>query len=307
MGDTFEKLLHPALREKLSYLLEDLRARGWNPVVPEVFGVKGTGYRSVADQQKLIAKHPNRTKVKFSFHNVTTRGGTPQSMAVHVTEKSLGQKYSRDHPFLKDLEVLSERHGLRTGNSWKTPWDPLHVQLAENSSLKNVKAGRMPPPLESRLRLLPPRLGAGAATYLPPRTADNFMHGERFRLQRNISGNPFAGQHTYWHDTMFKPPPPPPPPTRHEFDLGQRFQLSPPTMRNSVPANLGTLAPIARPIPPQSLRLGDFNLRRPDVGGNVSTRFNFSEPLRLTQPFSGNPFASKPLNLGSFTLKPPSL
>lgn len=190
MSPEFESRLHPELARRVKLVMMDLFDRGWDPFIPEVTGRQGTGYRSVAEQAEILKLTPGRTKVKFSFHNVTDAAGNPQSMAVHITDRNLGKHPTKHDPFIVDLEMLCERHGLRTGNSWKTMWDPLHVQLYENKDLKHVKRGRRPPYLSSKLVLLMPHFKLNPApSYLPPRTIDNLMAGERFLLQSNYPNN----------------------------------------------------------------------------------------------------------------------
>lgn len=190
MSPKFEAKLHPELARRVKYVMQDLFDRGWDPFIPEVYGREGTGYRSVADQQKILELTPGRTSVKFSFHNVTDDEGNPQSMAVHITDRNLGKNPTKTDPFIVDLEVICERHGLMSGNSWKKPWDPLHVQLYENKHKKLVQKGDRPPFMNAKLVLLPPRLSYHRQTnYLPPRSIDNLLAGERFILQDNYPNN----------------------------------------------------------------------------------------------------------------------
>ncbi len=190
MSPEFESKLHPELARRVKFVIQDLVARGWHPVIPELYGVVSTGYRSVSDQLTLKAKHPARTSVKFSFHNVTDKKGNPQSMAVHITDRDMPKRYDKNHPFAVDLELICQRHGLRTGNQWIDPWDPLHVQLYENDQKDIVQRGGRPPFLNAQLTLLPPQFKINSpGYYLPPRSIDNFMAGERFMLQSNYPNN----------------------------------------------------------------------------------------------------------------------
>jgi hypothetical protein len=225
VSEQFERQLHPELRRRIGYVVQDLMDRGWNPIIPEVYGPEGTGYRSFNDQLRLRREHPERTGVRYSFHNVTeplTFGPTqataplqfqmqsfstsllarrptfgpfalrppteiPGSMAVHVIDRNLGQNLPPGHSFWQDLQTSSQRHGLQTGNSWTTPWDPAHVQLYDNSALRRVSWGERPAYPQARLQLWAPSLSLRPQpSYTPPRSIENFMAGERFQLQMGM-------------------------------------------------------------------------------------------------------------------------
>ena len=190
MKPEFESKLHPELAKRIKLVMQDLFDRGWEPFIPELYGREGTGYRSVAEQAEILKKTPGRTSVKFSFHNVTDKEGNPRSMAVHVTDRNMPKHFTKTHPFVLDLEALCQRHGLMTGNQWKKPWDPLHVQLHENQYKKLAKRKGNLPYIKSKLVLLTPHLKLNPAPgYLPPRSLDNILAGERFILQNNYPNN----------------------------------------------------------------------------------------------------------------------
>lgn len=108
----------------------------------------------------------------------------PASMAVHVTDPSLrGRKLDVDDPFLVDLETAARRHGLFTGRKWKTPFDPLHVQLHPNKALGIVRSGNRPPVPGATLQLWAPSLSMHPRPgNIAPRSIENLMAGESFRL-----------------------------------------------------------------------------------------------------------------------------
>jgi hypothetical protein len=169
-----EAELHPELLKRINYVLQDLQARGWDVRL-------SNGSRSLSKQ--ILEKAAGRSAVSFSFHMVTDAAGHPQAMAVHVIDRKLGYRAAKGHLFWQDLETSAERHGLRTGNSWKKPWDPAHVQLYENSQLKDIRRGLHPPYLSPKLVLWAPRFSfRKIPTYLPPRSLGNLMAGERFYL-----------------------------------------------------------------------------------------------------------------------------
>jgi len=165
--------------------MQALRERGWDPVIPEVYGNTGTGYRSIAEQLELKRLHPERTSVKFSFHSATYADGRARAMAVHIMDRKRGNSPKHGDPFIMDMEMISQRFGLQTGNSWKKPWDPLHVQLFNNKDKAKVERGEIPHLLPYRLVLLPPVFGQqGHSTYLPPTSPENFKAGEVFELHQ---------------------------------------------------------------------------------------------------------------------------
>jgi hypothetical protein len=130
------KTLHPYFRDRVLRVTMDLNSLGYDIILRN-------GYRPISNQLKEFKN--KKSKVKFGFHNVTnpiTKG--PESMAVHIYDRKLGEKPPKGHSFGSYLQISSERHGLRTGNTWKDPWDPAHVQLYRNDQLKLVKRNIRP-------------------------------------------------------------------------------------------------------------------------------------------------------------------
>jgi hypothetical protein len=304
----FYKLLHPELRRRLTYLMDDLRERGWDPLIPEVFGVEGTGYRSPADQAQLKAKHPERTgSGSRSFHMIRASDGTPESMAVHITDRSLlGRNPRRGDAFVEDLEALAERHGLRTGNRWKEPWDPLHVQLYENDQLKSVLQGARPDYLNPRAHLLPPSLGTRPSQLLP-KIPNPFDPG-RFKLNQGFGWPPKTNL------------PAPPPITRKDWDSGKWMRLVPPPFggARSEPPPWAQSPPPFRSSPPPGIGFKGFGLSNtipwrvctgigPGPNYDALTRRLTPPAISLAAASGGafRPFSSA-LNLGNLQLRPPN-
>ncbi|QHV97321.1 hypothetical protein GJR95_20945 [Spirosoma endbachense] len=262
--------------------MADLVSRGWHPFIPEIYGKEGTGYRSVADHQKLKAEHPDRTGAKFSFHNVTDRAGNPQAMAVHVTDRSVGSDPPRNHAFIQDLQVLSERHGLLTGNTWVDPWDPLHVQLYENDLKAGVQQGKRPSFMDARLRLLPPVLGFKPhPTYLPPRTTANLLAGEVFLLDSTT---------TLFH-SLYQPMATNLPSLADSFDSSTNFpRLAYPDFGHNVASSPGWQQSIPELKMP-AIHLGAFQLRQPPQTWG-SGFLAFTREFRFNQPQLGQSLRS---------------
>ena len=115
--------LHPELSRRLEPVLQDLKNRGWNPVVSTV---PGSAFRTAAQQG--VHLRAGRSAVPFSAHQVSGPHGEKWSMAAHIFDPSVGTNPSSDHAFSQDLQTAAERNGLRSGRPWHTS-DPLHVQL----------------------------------------------------------------------------------------------------------------------------------------------------------------------------------
>jgi hypothetical protein len=157
--------LHPEMTRRLVPFLQQLKNRGWNPVVSTV---PGSAYRTAVQHAQLPR---GRTSVPFSAHQVTGPNGEKWSMAVHVFDPSVGLNPPPDHPFAQDVQTAAELTGLRSGRPWRNPYDPLHVQLigappypGEQGALSNLRSwvqhgsqGQPPPFAQPRLRLWAPQ------------------------------------------------------------------------------------------------------------------------------------------------------
>jgi len=302
----FYKQLHPELKRRVSYLMDDLRERGWNPYIPEVFGETGTGYRSPEEQAKLKKDFPDRTESgDRSFHIIRSPNGSPESMAVHITERSVGANARKGDPFVEDLEALAERHGLRTGNRWKGKrWDPLHVQLYEKSQLTSVLEGARPNYLAPGAHLLPPSFGK-RPWELTPKTP-NQLDG-RFNLIPGFGWPP--------RNHM----PAPPPIASGQWEAGKWMRLIPPPLggtRSQSPPWVEPLPPF-RSSPPIGIGFKGFGLSNTlpwphnCFGGpnyDALTRRLTPPTMSLVTASGGafRPFLSA-ANLGDFQLRPPNL
>jgi peptidoglycan L-alanyl-D-glutamate endopeptidase CwlK len=116
---------------KVVAVLEALNRRGFQP---KVF----FAWRSVAVQLEIFKK--GNTKVKFSFHNAQKRDGTPNAYAADIVDSRWGWgAKAATEGFWTALGEEAKVQGLNWGGDWKTFRDWAHVQLTENSKLKQVK------------------------------------------------------------------------------------------------------------------------------------------------------------------------
>lgn len=121
------------------------------------------GYRSLAQQAVEVAEGSSR--VPFGYHNCTSPGGAPESLAVDIVDDLRAMDPSMG--FIRALAVEAALEGLETGilfgcsraqkaaiGAWlaggpEPPridigWDPLHVQPA-GFSIPRAKRGERPP------------------------------------------------------------------------------------------------------------------------------------------------------------------
>jgi hypothetical protein len=122
--------MHPDLRPKVEQVVHELTKRGFQP---SVF----FAWRSVAVQLEIFKK--KHTKVKFSFHNVQKRDGSPNAYAADIIDRRWAwSDPARKNGFLKALGEEAKKQSLYWGGEWKKP-DWAHVQLLPNSHLKRLK------------------------------------------------------------------------------------------------------------------------------------------------------------------------
>lgn len=149
--------MYPYMRPKVRAILNDLEAHGWQPIIDP--GV----HRTPAEQlEKFKAGY---SKVKYSYHNVTGKDGTPESLAADIVDV----RYAWNSPksFWLMLAAAAESHGLDSGIYWgltnaqrqvihtaiakrdfnnpKIPlgWDTAHVEV-HGISLLAARLGKRP-------------------------------------------------------------------------------------------------------------------------------------------------------------------
>jgi D-alanyl-D-alanine carboxypeptidase/Putative peptidoglycan binding domain len=123
--------MHPDLRPKVRGMIEALKAGGFQP---KIF----YGWRSIAVQLELFKK--GRSKVKFSFHKVTHKNGTPNAYAADVVDERWAWDAAAAREGYWEAQGTAARaQGLVWGGDWKSFKDVAHVQLVENGQLARLK------------------------------------------------------------------------------------------------------------------------------------------------------------------------
>lgn len=132
--------LYPAFRIRIEAVIADLENLQLRPRIQEA-------WRSPEDQLK--AYESGHSQLKYGFHNVIAKDGTPEALAVDLLDDDAPLNPKR--PYLLHLAAAAQKHGLETGIRWGVPvelvkgidnaiaqqawdahvkigWDPTHVQ-----------------------------------------------------------------------------------------------------------------------------------------------------------------------------------
>lgn len=149
--------IHPPMRKKVSAILRDLEAHGWQPRIDS--GV----WRSPGEQRRKVEQ--GHSRVLFSFHNASTPNGRADSLAADITDERFA--WNSPKKFWLMLAASAEAHGLTTGIRWGLTkkqraaidsalaardfdnskiilgWDTAHVE-PKNFSLAQAKRGERP-------------------------------------------------------------------------------------------------------------------------------------------------------------------
>ncbi len=149
--------VHFNLRHKVAMIVLDLEGHGCHPLIDA--GV----YRSPAEQLKKFQE--GNSKVRYSYHNVTGRSGTPESLAADITDAEL--RWNSPLSFWLRLASSAQAHQMTSGIYWglnasrrselraiiarrtwnpgnvSIGWDPAHVQVT-GISLFAAKRGKRP-------------------------------------------------------------------------------------------------------------------------------------------------------------------
>ena len=157
------QLINPGMRPKVKAVLSDLEQHGYRPLIDS--GV----WRSIAEQAKK--KAAGVSQVSYSYHNVTTADGRPDSLAADITDNRWF--WSSPTPYWLTLAGSAESHQLTTGIYWglsqndrnkirqaikvrnwnaNVPlgWDTAHVEPA-NFTIAQARAGKRPFPVLPKL------------------------------------------------------------------------------------------------------------------------------------------------------------
>jgi hypothetical protein len=119
------------------------------------------GYRTPADQLKAF--NSGNSLVKFGFHNVTGKGGKPESLAVDLIDDD--NPLASGRCYIIRLAAFAEQHGLNSGIFFFTKKTPSDGKEALRAAIEGC----------------PPRRPGGPT----PRLADN-----RSALAALFSGRP---------------------------------------------------------------------------------------------------------------------
>jgi peptidoglycan L-alanyl-D-glutamate endopeptidase CwlK len=124
--------MHPELRPLVQGVVDALAKRGFQSFI-------FYAWRSVAKQLEIVKQ--GNSKVKFSFHNVQKKDGTPDAYAADIVDKRWAwSKQAKAHGFWTALGEEAKKQGLYWGGDWTKPRpDWAHVQLVPNSQLKRFK------------------------------------------------------------------------------------------------------------------------------------------------------------------------
>lgn len=147
--------LYPTFRKRIQAVIEDLEAQGLRPRIQDA-------WRSPVDQLKAF--NSGHSKLKYGFHNVTSKDGTKEALAVDMLDDDHPAKEGKE--YLLRLAAAAEKQGLVTGIRWGVPtklaaaidtaiankdwkgpvkvgWDPTHCQPT-GMTLAEAKAGKRP-------------------------------------------------------------------------------------------------------------------------------------------------------------------
>ena len=114
----------------VTLVLADLEDQGFQPKIHY-------GWRSVEQQAEIVAK--GRSKVSFSFHNVSVDAATPAALAADIIDQRWAWGLSAQaNGFWSALGEAAELYDLHWGGRWKSP-DVAHVQLYDNSELARFR------------------------------------------------------------------------------------------------------------------------------------------------------------------------
>jgi hypothetical protein len=131
--------LYPDFRRRVLWVLRDLQGKGWEPVV-------ASAWRSEEEQLNLFRM--KRSKLKYGFHNVTSKQGRPESLAADIVDR----RWYWNMPILKimkyrkDIMSSCKAHGLLSGGAWLSfgvYGDFAHVE-AVGVSVGEAKIGKRP-------------------------------------------------------------------------------------------------------------------------------------------------------------------
>lgn len=148
--------MYPVQQRRVAAVLRDMEAHDYRPLIDAQV------YRSAAQQADLVRR--GHSKVYYSFHNVTGKGGKPESLAADVVDAA--KLWDADRAFWLKLNSSALAHSSTTGIAWGLStaqrqrlalaiatrewnyngplgWDTAHVQ-ARGLTIAQAKRGLRP-------------------------------------------------------------------------------------------------------------------------------------------------------------------
>jgi hypothetical protein len=120
-------LMDDAMRPKVAAVLADMEGHGYQPFID------GAVYRTPAEQAAKVRQ--GVSKVYYSFHNVTSQDGKPDSLAADIADTRWGWSNKCPRRYWLMLASSCENHGLNSGiyfglNSKKRAKDRANLKAA---------------------------------------------------------------------------------------------------------------------------------------------------------------------------------
>ncbi len=109
--DTYKfQKLEPSFRRKAQLVVSEMERRGW--LIRLVWGLRTQEENDKLYQLKLASKNSQHLSGK----------------ALDLVDVRVGYTTNRNHPFYMDLKEISEKEGLVWGGSFRSKWDPCHIE-----------------------------------------------------------------------------------------------------------------------------------------------------------------------------------
>lgn len=144
--------VYAPMRPKIEAIIRDLESHGFQPLIDSHV------YRTPAEQAQMVKRGVSH--VRYSFHNVTGKNGTPEALACDITDARWG--WSSPLKYWLMLAASAEAHGLTTGIRWGlSKWDRAQIDKAikERSWESHVRLGWDAAHIEAVFSLTKARLG----------------------------------------------------------------------------------------------------------------------------------------------------